>query len=145
MDSKLNQDWIRYEQVEKRQSYHLAEDAREEFDDDFLIRTCDMRSPTFARDLGDALHEIGFAILEGYGLTEASPVLTVTRPENRMLAGTVGKSLPGVEVRIADPDPSGVGEVIARGPNVMLGYFGNEEATRETLAQVKLLGPPTWL
>src|SRR6266850_1408158 len=76
---------------------------------------------------------LGFTILEGYGLTEASPVLTVTRPENRMLAGTVGKSLPGVEVRISDPDLSGVGEVIARGPNVMLGYFGNEEATREAL------------
>ena len=76
---------------------------------------------------------LGFTILEGYGLTEASPVLTVTRPENRMLAGTVGKSLPGVEIRIADPDPNGVGEVIARGPNVMLGYFGNEEATREAL------------
>ncbi|HEY0347751.1 MAG TPA: AMP-binding protein, partial [Pyrinomonadaceae bacterium] len=76
---------------------------------------------------------LGFTILEGYGLTEASPVLTVTRPENRMLFGTVGKSLPGVEVRIAEPDPTGVGEVIARGPNVMLGYFGNEEATREAL------------
>ncbi|HEX7722063.1 MAG TPA: AMP-binding protein [Pyrinomonadaceae bacterium] len=76
---------------------------------------------------------LGFTILEGYGLTEASPVLTVTRPENRMLAGTVGKSLPGIEIRIAEPDPTGVGEVIARGPNVMLGYFGNEEATREAL------------
>src|SRR5258707_4617785 len=76
---------------------------------------------------------LGFTILEGYGLTEASPVLTVTRPENRMLAGTVGKSLPGVEIRISEPDASGVGEVIARGPNVMLGYFGNEEATREAL------------
>lgn len=76
---------------------------------------------------------LGFTILEGYGLTEASPVLTVTRPENRMLAGTVGKSLPGVEIRISEPDQSGVGEVIARGPNVMLGYFGNEEATREAL------------
>jgi long-chain acyl-CoA synthetase len=76
---------------------------------------------------------LGFTILEGYGLTEASPVLTVTRPENRLLAGTVGKSLPGVEIRIADANASGVGEVIARGPNVMLGYFGNEEATREAL------------
>src|SRR3954469_17484793 len=90
---------------------------------------------------GSALNEkvqrdfqgLGFTILEGYGLTEASPVLTVTRPENRMLAGTVGKSLPGVEIRIAEPDASGVGEVIARGPNVMVGYYGNEEATRQTL------------
>jgi len=79
------------------------------------------------------LQGLGFTILEGYGLTEASPVLTVTRPENRMLAGTVGKSLPGVEIRIAEPDMAGVGEVIARGPNVMVGYYGNEEATRQTL------------
>jgi len=57
----------------------------------------------------------------------------VTRPENRMLAGTVGKPLPGVQVEIKDPDASGVGEVVARGPNVMLGYFSNEEATREAL------------
>jgi long-chain acyl-CoA synthetase len=78
-------------------------------------------------------HGLGFTILEGYGLTEASPVLTVTRPENRLLTGTVGKPLPGVEVRIAEPDASGVGEVIARGPNVMLGYYENETATRETL------------
>ncbi len=78
-------------------------------------------------------HGLGFTILEGYGLTEASPVLTVTRPENRMLTGTVGKPLPGVEVRIAEPDASGVGEVIARGPNVMLGYYEDESATRKTL------------
>src|SRR6476661_4147033 len=92
---------------------------------------------------GSALHEkiqrdfhgLGFTILEGYGLTEASPVLTVTRPENRMLTGTVGKPLPGVEVRIAEPDASGVGEVIARGPNVMLGYYENEDATRSTLVE----------
>src|SRR5215208_1181722 len=80
-------------------------------------------------------HGLGFTILEGYGLTEASPVLTVTRPENRMLTGTVGKPLPGVEVRIADPDSSGVGEVIARGPNVMLGYYEDEAATRKTLVE----------
>jgi long-chain acyl-CoA synthetase len=80
-------------------------------------------------------HGLGFTILEGYGLTEASPVLTVTRPENRMLTGTVGKPLPGVEVRIADPDALGVGEVIARGPNVMLGYYEDEAATRKTLVE----------
>lgn len=78
---------------------------------------------------------LGFTILEGYGLTEASPVLTVTRPENRLLTGSVGRPLPGVEVRIADPDPSGVGEVIARGPNVMLGYYSDENATRNALVE----------
>jgi long-chain acyl-CoA synthetase len=78
---------------------------------------------------------LGFTILEGYGLTEASPVLTVTRPENRMLTGSVGRPLPGVEVRIADPDASGVGEVIARGPNVMLGYYSDEDATRNALVE----------
>ena len=76
---------------------------------------------------------LGFTILEGYGLTEASPVLTVTRPENRMLTGSVGKPLPGVEVRIADPDSAGVGEVVARGPNVMLGYYEDEVSTKKTL------------
>jgi isopenicillin N synthase-like dioxygenase len=67
-----NQDFIRYDQVEKRQSYHLAEsESEDQFDDDFVIRTCDMRSPTFARDLGDALREIGFAILSGHGVDSA--------------------------------------------------------------------------
>jgi long-chain acyl-CoA synthetase len=78
---------------------------------------------------------LGFTILEGYGLTEASPVLTVTRPENGTLTGSVGRPLPGVEVRIAEPDASGVGEVIARGPNVMLGYYADETATREALVE----------
>jgi len=92
---------------------------------------------------GSALHEkiqrdfygLGFTILEGYGLTEASPVLTVTRPENRMLIGTVGQALPGVEVRIAEADPTGVGEVVARGPNIMLGYYEDEASTRKTLVE----------
>ena len=80
-------------------------------------------------------HGLGFTILEGYGLTEASPVLTVTRPRNSMLAGSVGKPLPGIEIKIAEADASGIGEVIARGPNVMVGYYENEAATRETLVK----------
>ncbi|HUP60874.1 MAG TPA: 2-oxoglutarate and iron-dependent oxygenase domain-containing protein [Thermoanaerobaculia bacterium] len=71
MESKTNQDFIRYDQVEKRQTYHLSEADSEQFDDDFRIRTCDMRSPAFAADLGDALREIGFAILEGHGVDPA--------------------------------------------------------------------------
>ncbi|HEX7998530.1 MAG TPA: AMP-binding protein [Pyrinomonadaceae bacterium] len=78
-------------------------------------------------------HGLGFTILEGYGLTEASPVLTVTRPQNGLMTGSVGKPLPGVEIKIAEPDASGVGEVIARGPNVMLGYYENKAATDQAI------------
>jgi long-chain acyl-CoA synthetase len=76
---------------------------------------------------------LGFTVLEGYGLTESSPVLTVARPGNKLLRGSVGKPLPGVEVKIDNPDENGVGEVLARGQNVMLGYFNNEEATNQVL------------
>jgi len=79
------------------------------------------------------LHGLGFTVLEGYGLTESSPVLTVARPGNKLLKGSVGKPLPGVEVKIGDPDANGVGEVLARGQNVMLGYYNNEEATEAVL------------
>ncbi len=79
------------------------------------------------------MHGLGFTILEGYGLTEASPVLTVTRPQNALNATSVGTPLPGVEVRISDPDAFGIGEVIARGPNVMLGYYQNEQATQSAI------------
>jgi long-chain acyl-CoA synthetase len=78
-------------------------------------------------------HGLGFTILEGYGLTEASPVLTVVPAQNKLIAGSVGLPVPGVEVRIADADASGVGEVIARGANIMLGYFDDEAATRAVI------------
>ncbi len=79
------------------------------------------------------LHGLGFTVLEGYGLTESSPVLTVARPGNKLLRGSVGKPLPGVEVKIDSPDENGVGEVLARGQNVMLGYYNNEKATDAVL------------
>lgn len=79
------------------------------------------------------LHGLGFTVLEGYGLTESSPVLTVARPGNKLLRGSVGKPLPGVEVKIDSPDENGVGEVLARGQNVMLGYYNNEKATEAVL------------
>lgn len=83
-------------------------------------------------DLYDAYLGMGFEILEGYGLTEAAPVLTVQRPGHRR-AGNVGKPVGGVDVRIHAPDAEGVGEIIARGPNVMAGYWNDPEATAEVL------------
>ncbi|HEX8846230.1 MAG TPA: AMP-binding protein [Pyrinomonadaceae bacterium] len=88
---------------------------------------------SLSQEVQKDFHGLGFTILEGYGLTEASPVLTVTRPQNKLVAGTVGKPLPGIEVKILDADQHGIGEVIARGPNVMVGYYENEDATRRTI------------
>ena len=81
----------------------------------------------------EAFHGFGFDLYEGYGLTEAAPVLTVNTPKTGLQPGSVGQALPDVEVDIKDPDDEGVGEVIARGPNVMRGYLGRDEATDEAL------------
>ncbi|MEO1496477.1 MAG: AMP-binding protein [Planctomycetota bacterium] len=74
----------------------------------------------------------GIPIYTGYGLTEASPVVTVNTP-TAYKPGTVGRPLPGVEVRIAQNDTDTPGEVLVRGPNVMLGYWDDAEATAEVL------------
>ncbi len=74
---------------------------------------------------------LGLRLTQGYGLTEAAPVLTVARPGKRVEPG-VGHPVPGVQIEIADPDDRGVGEVIARGPNVMVGYTDGE-ATRDAI------------
>jgi long-chain acyl-CoA synthetase len=76
---------------------------------------------------------LGFKLFEGYGMTEASPVLTSQRPGEKTVIGSVGRALPGVDVKIAEPDERGVGEVIAKGPNVMLGYYQNGDATGQVL------------
>jgi long-chain acyl-CoA synthetase len=81
-----------------------------------------------------AFHGMGFNFFEGYGLTETAPVLAVTPPKQKPLLGSVGQPLPGVEVKIADPDPAtGVGEVIARGRNVMAGYWQDDAATNAAI------------
>jgi|APLak6261679142_1056127.scaffolds.fasta_scaffold00256_5 long-chain acyl-CoA synthetase len=84
-------------------------------------------------DVHKAFHALGFTLDEGYGLTEAAPVLTVTHAGHKRLPGTVGKALPGVELKIFEPDAEGIGEVIARGPNVMAGYFQDRQATDAVL------------
>jgi long-chain acyl-CoA synthetase len=86
-------------------------------------------------EVHEAFHAMGFNIAEGYGLTESSPVLTVTPVQNKRVAGSVGKPLSGIEIKIHEPDAEGIGEVIAKGPNVMAGYFENREATDAVLRE----------
>ncbi|HLJ42738.1 MAG TPA: AMP-binding protein, partial [Candidatus Binataceae bacterium] len=78
-------------------------------------------------------NDLGIRLLEGYGLTEAAPVLSVARPDEPMAPGSVGKPLNGVEIKLASSGDGTVGEILARGPNVMAGYYHNKAATDEVL------------
>jgi len=80
-----------------------------------------------ARELGEFFEALGIIIIEGYGLTESSPVITANRLDDFKF-GSVGKVMPGVEVKIA-PD----GEILARGPNIMQGYYKNKKETDAVL------------
>jgi long-chain acyl-CoA synthetase len=84
--------------------------------------------------IASALMNLGLHVYQGYGITETSPVIAVETPKVRRL-GTVGKPLPGVEVKIHQPNNEGVGEIWVRGPNVMLGYHNNQEATSEVITE----------
>jgi long-chain acyl-CoA synthetase len=76
------------------------------------------------------LRDLGFNFIQGYGLTETSPILALNTPAN-FKDDAAGMPLPGVEISIYNPNSDGVGEVYAKGPNVMLGYYKNPTATAE--------------
>lgn len=74
----------------------------------------------------------GINLCQGYGLTETSPVIGVETNEN-FRVGSIGKALPHVQAKIEDANDEGMGELVVKGPNVMLGYYNDEEATKEVL------------
>ncbi len=77
-------------------------------------------------------NQLGFTMYQGYGLTESSPVIAAEDDKFQRL-GSIGKAFPSLEVKIDNPNEEGVGELLAKGPSIMLGYYNNEEATKETL------------
>jgi long-chain acyl-CoA synthetase len=91
------------------------------------VRFCVSGGAPLAKDVGEFFADLGVTILEGYGLSETSPVITVNR-EKKNRYGTVGLALPGIEVKIADD-----GEIITKSPCVMLGYFGKPAETAQVV------------
>ena len=77
------------------------------------------------------LEDLGLKAREGYGITECSPVLTLTPIDAPIRPGSCGKPLPGVEIQVVDANAEGVGELAARGDNVMKGYYNNPSATAD--------------
>jgi long-chain acyl-CoA synthetase len=92
------------------------------------IRQAVTGAAPISQEILEFFYACGVPVMEGYGMTETSTVASANRPE-AFRFGSVGKPLPGVEARIADD-----GELLLRGPNIFQGYFKNEEATRDTLA-----------
>lgn len=75
---------------------------------------------------------LGFPLVQGYGLTETSPVIGVgTEKEHKI--GSIGKSVPGVEVKIEGVNSEGIGELVVKGPSIMIEYYGDKTATKEAL------------
>lgn len=82
--------------------------------------------------ISKSFHDMGILFLQGYGITECSPIVALNRDINYK-DDAIGLPLPGLEVKINEPNEDGVGEIICRGDNVMLGYYENEEATAEVI------------
>ncbi len=87
------------------------------------------------KNVAKGFYDFGILAVQGYGLTETSPVLAAEN-EKCIKFGSVGIPLTGIEIKIDNPNEEGIGEIIAKGPNVMLGYYENKEATDDVLKEI---------
>jgi len=86
-----------------------------------------------APEIADFLNAVGLTVFEGYGLSETAPILCANQP-GAIKVGSVGKTWPDVEIKIApEPGRERDGEILAKGPNIMMGYFNKPEATAEVI------------
>ena len=116
---------------------HSMEEKKEVFKEihDFFgghIRLLLSGAAALDKNVEQAFRDWGINLCQGYGLTETSPVLAVETNSN-FRVGSVGKAVPHVEARLEDVNEEGIGELVVKGPNIMLGYFENEEATKEAI------------
>ena len=114
----------------------LFKAIREQFDE--YLRLIIFGAASMDKDTIQGYLNLGIAIVQGYGLTENSPVVSVETEKNYRL-GSVGKPLTNMEAKIENPDEEGIGEILLRGPSVMMGYYENEEATKKALDDEKWL------
>lgn len=84
------------------------------------------------KDVAKGFNDLGIRTVQGYGLSETAPVLCAEN-DKYLKPGSIGKPMPNVEIEIVNQDEDGIGELRAKGPNVFLGYYENEEATKEAL------------
>ena len=96
------------------------------------IKTFIVGAAAIKPELVEAFFKLGIKVLQGYGLTECSP-LVAGNNDFYYKAASCGMPIPNVEYKIDNPNDEGIGEIIVKGPNVMLGYYKNEEATKKVL------------
>jgi len=108
----------------------LFKTVRKKFDED--LRVVLYGAAPMDKNTIIGYNNLGIELIQGYGLTETSPVVTA-EASNKKKPGSVGIPLENVEVKIDNPDKDGVGELLAKGPNIMLGYYENEEETKKAI------------
>jgi len=102
------------------------------------IRNCISGGGPLAPSIFRMYNQLGIDFVQGYGLTETSPIIALN-PTEAYKETSVGKVLPGMEMKIIDPDEEGRGQIVVKGPMVMQGYYKNEKATKESFQDGWLL------